>query len=151
MLTARGVGGDDKLGPGGGSLSHVGPDTMHGTEGADIFSWTTASMQGGTDHILDFSRHEGDVLRFDDLLGGDQSLMNALLTHMAGSGASYTASDSGASLNLTLDSGAQTATLVVSDSTHVQTIVLQNCDFSGDVHNAADAQMLLQEIITVGG
>ena len=70
--TLYGGNGNDTLIGGGGS------DTMTGGTGADVFKWTLADAGANAsavpvDHIIDFSRTQGDQLHLADLLQGENS------------------------------------------------------------------------------
>jgi Ca2+-binding RTX toxin-like protein len=143
-----GTGGDDVI------SATSGNNILIGGGGDDTYAWTLDVMGGGTDIVKDFSydfaENSGDVLRFSDLLGGDQDSLNALLKLGTLSGNVFTADDGANSITLTFDSAKATLNVQAAEG-QSQTIVLDGCDFTQQVNDTGSALALLNDIIRVGG
>jgi hypothetical protein len=135
-----------------------GNDILYGGGGEDTFAWTLDVMGGGTDIIkdfkYDFAENSGDVLQFNDLLGGDQGSLSALLKLGTLNGNVFTADDGANSITLTLDAAKATLNVQIADQDggrYSQTVVLEGCDYTQQVTSDDTAYRLLHDIIKVGG
>ena len=130
--------------------SGAGDHDIWGGAGDDIFAWKLDDM-GGKDTIKDFRQNspgEHDMLRFDDLLSGDQTELGKLLNEASWDNNTITAIHNGVSITMALD-GANTV-VTVNDKGVEQVIILAGYDFIA-THAGQDANIVLQDIFKVTG
>jgi hypothetical protein len=93
-----------------------GSDTLHGGTGADTFVWNSEDFTSGAkDVVTDFHIGEGDVLRFSDVLIGDNPDV------VAGGAGVLSGTDSNDAV-VTLHNGAQTQYVVIQDALNTNTL-----------------------------